>query len=304
VFTEVASALRYVEDLGGRAVIKADGLAGGKGVTVSADRRIAARALDDALVRGAFGSAGSSVLVEELLEGPEVSAFALCDGETVMPLALSQDFKRAGEGDTGPNTGGMGAYSPLAWVDETVAGHIWELLRRTTEAMAEAGTPYRGLLYGGLMLTAGGPRMLEFNCRFGDPETEAVLPRLRTDLAEVLLACAEARLAGSKVDLSDEASVTVAVASGGYPGSYRTGFPIDGVELAGRVDGVTVFHAGTTERDGRVVTAGGRVLAVSAVGSSLSAARTQAYAACERLAFEGMWYRHDIAARAAEGEGL
>jgi phosphoribosylamine--glycine ligase len=302
VFTEVAPALRYVEDLGGRAVVKADGLAAGKGVTVAADRETAARALDDALVRGAFGSAGSSVLVEELLEGPEVSAFALCDGETVVPLALSQDFKRAGEGDTGPNTGGMGAYSPLAGVDEAVAANIWELLRRTAEAMAEAGTPYRGLLYGGLMMTAGGPMVLEFNCRFGDPETEAVLPRLRTDLAEVLLACAEGRLAGSKVDLSDEASVTVVVASGGYPGSYRTGFPVDGVDVAGRVDGATVFHAGTTERDGRVVTAGGRVLAVSAVGSSLSAARRQAYAACERLAFEGMWYRRDIAARAAEGE--
>jgi len=218
------------------------------------------------------------------------------------PFALSQDAKRSGDGDTGPNTGGMGAYSPLPWVDAATEAEIWDAMRRSVAAMAAEGVVYRGLLYGGFMLTSDGPRVLEFNCRFGDPETEAVLPRLRGDLAELLSACAESRLEDAKVDWSEEAAVSVVLASGGYPGPYETGMEIRGLPEAGGLDGVSVFHAGTRERDGRVITAGGRVLAVSALGPTLREARARVYAACERIVFEGMHHRLDIAARAAEGE--
>ena len=302
-FREPAAAAAFVGELGGRAVVKADGLAAGKGVTVAADPAEAVAAIEDCLVRRAFGEAGATVLVEEVLEGPEVSAFALCDGVTVLPLVCSQDFKRVGDEDTGPNTGGMGAYSPLPSLDAATESAIWdEIVRGAVRAMADEGVTYRGLLYAGLMLTADGPKVLEFNCRFGDPETEVVVPRLRTDLAELLLACAEGRLADAKVDWSDEAAVSVVIASGGYPGGYETGLPIDGLDGAAKVDGAVVFHAGTTERDGRVVTAGGRVLAVSALGATIPQARNRAYEACGRISFDGMQYRHDIAARAAEGE--
>ncbi len=301
-FTEVGPASAFVDRLGGRAVVKADGLAGGKGVTVAADRTEAIAAIMGALREGAYGEAGSTVVVEEVLLGPEVSAFALCDGKTVMPLALSQDAKRVGDGDTGPNTGGMGAYSPLPWVDAMTEEAIWDIVRRSVDAMAREGVEYHGLLYAGLMLTAPGPQVIEFNCRFGDPETEAVLPRLRTDLAELLLACAEGRLHDVKVDLVDDAAVAVVLASRGYPGSYPTGFEIHGLPEAAAVEGITVFHAGTEERGGRVVTAGGRVLAVSALGPTLRDARARAYEACGRIAFDGMQYRRDIAAAAAEEE--
>jgi len=301
-FSSLEPAAAFVDELGGRAVVKADGLAAGKGVTVAPDRAAAVVALEEALVRRAFGDAGSSVVVEEVLEGPEVSGFAICDGETVVPLALSQDFKRAGDGDTGPNTGGMGAYSPLPWIDAATEAEIWNLLQRTASGMAADGVPFRGLLYGGLILTGDGPKVLEFNCRFGDPETEAVLPRMRTDLAELLLGCATGELSGAKVDLVDEAAVTVVVVSEGYPGPHETGVVINGLGAAGEVDGALVFHAGTEEREGRVVTAGGRVLAVSAVGPTLREARERAYEACGRIAFEGMRFRRDIASMAAAAE--
>ncbi|MGZ4137828.1 MAG: phosphoribosylamine--glycine ligase [Actinomycetota bacterium] len=301
-FTSFEPALAFVDELGGRAVIKADGLAAGKGVPVATDRGLAVDALRDALVAGSFGDAGATLVVEEVLEGPEVSAFVLADGRTVTPLALSQDAKRAGDGDTGPNTGGMGAYAPLPWMDATTEAGIWDMMHRSVSAMAAQGVVYRGLLYGGFMLTAEGPKVLEFNCRFGDPETEAVLPRLRGDLAELLSACVEGNLEDVKVDRSEDAAVTVVLASGGYPGPYETGMEIRGLPEAGALDGVFLFHAGTTEQDGRVVTAGGRVLAVSALGSTLGEARARAYGACACIAFEGMHHRHDIAARAAEGE--
>jgi phosphoribosylamine--glycine ligase len=301
-FTSFEPAVAFVDELGGRAVIKADGLAAGKGVTVAASPGAAVEALQDALVRGAFGDAGATVLVEEVLDGPEVSAFALADGRTVTPLALSQDAKRVGDGDVGPNTGGMGAYSPLPWVDAATEAEIWDMMRRSVAAMAAEGVVYRGLLYGGFMLTAHGPKVLEFNCRFGDPETEAVLLRLRGDLAGLLLACAQGRLDEANVDWSEEGAVTVVLASGGYPGAYETGIEISGLPEAGSISGVLVFHAGTAERNGKVVTAGGRVLAVSASGPTLGAARACAYEACERIMFEGMHHRHDIAAGAAEGE--
>jgi phosphoribosylamine--glycine ligase len=302
IFTDVSEAIRFVDRLGGRAAVKADGLAAGKGVTVAHDRETAVAAIEDCLIHGAFGAAGARVLVEEVLEGAEVSAFAMSDGETVVPLALSQDFKRIGEGDSGPNTGGMGAYSPLRWVDPATQELIWSDARRTVDGLRSMGIAYHGLLYTGLILTADGPKVLEFNCRFGDPETEAVLPRLRGDLAELLLACAEGRLAEAKVDWTGEAAVTVVLASGGYPGPYETGHEIRGLDGAADVDGAVVFHAGTEGRAGRVVTTGGRVLAVSAVGDGVRQARTRAYEACSRIHFEGMRYRSDIAARAAEEE--
>jgi phosphoribosylamine--glycine ligase len=302
VFTELEPAVAFVDELGGRAVVKADGLAAGKGVTVASDRSQAVVALEDALVRAAFGEAGTTVLVEEVLEGPEVSAFALCDANTLIPFELSRDFKRVGDGDTGPNTGGMGAYSPVPSVGLDMEGRIWEeAVIPTFEALRDEGPGYHGILYAGLMLTTEGPKVIEFNCRFGDPEAEVVIPRLRTDLAELLLACATDRLADAKVDWLDEAAVTVVLASGGYPGPYETGLDIHGLPEAAAVESVTVFHAGTTERDGRVVTAGGRVLAVSALGPTLKEARARAYEVCGRLSFDGMQYRHDIAEAAAEG---
>jgi phosphoribosylamine--glycine ligase len=303
VFTALEPAVVFVDELAGRAVVKADGLAAGKGVTVAADRAHAIAALEDALVRGTFGEAGTTVLVEEVMEGPEVSAFALCDADTLIPFELSQDFKRVGDGDSGPNTGGMGAYSPVPSVGHEMERRIWEeAVIPTFDALREEGPGYRGLLYAGLMLTADGPKVVEFNCRFGDPEAEVVLPRLRTDLAELLMACATDQLADAKVDWLDEAAVTVVLASHGYPGPYGTGVEILGLPEAAAVESVTVFHAGTAERDGRVVTAGGRVLAVSALGPTLGDARTRAYEACGRLSFDGMQYRRDIAEAAAGRE--
>lgn len=302
-FTEVEPALAFVEELGGRAVVKADGLAAGKGVVVADDHVAAATAIRASLVEGAFGDAGRTVVVEEVLEGPEISAFALVDGETVVPLTLSQDFKRIGDGDSGPNTGGMGAYSPVPWVDLPAERRIWdEIVRPAAAAMVAEGAPYRGVLFAGLMLTADGPKALEFNCRFGDPETQALMPRLRTDLLDLVEAGARGELAGVKVDWSDEAAVAVVLASRGYPGLYQTGLPITGLGGAAGVDGVTVFHAGTAETGDSVVTSGGRVLAVSALGADIADARDRAYEAVSKISFEGMRYRRDIAARVIEEE--
>jgi len=231
------------------------------------------------------------------LDGRELSAFALVDDTTVVALALAQDFKRAEDGDRGPNTGGMGAYSPLPWLDEPTTSRIWEIVTKTVGALRADGIGYTGLLYTGLMLTADGPQVLEYNCRFGDPETQVVIPRLRSDLAELLAACADDRLADVKVDLSEEAAVTVVLASGGYPGPYETGVPIDGLAAAGGARDATVFHSGTVERDGRVVTAGGRVLAVTGWGPALVDARMRAYEAASHISFDGMIRRSDIAAR-------
>ena len=302
-FIDVEKATAFVDELGGRAVVKADGLAAGKGVTVALERATAIAALEDALERRVFGEAGSTVVVEEALEGPEISAFALMDRDTVVPLGLAQDFKRIGDGDVGPNTGGMGAYSPLPWLDPDLEGRIWEqLVIPTFRALRGEGIAYRGCLFTGVMLTADGPKVLEFNCRFGDPETEVLMPRIDADPAAQLLACAEGRLSGFVRSERPDSAVTVVLASGGYPGPYETGFEIHGLDAAGELEGVTVFHAGTAERDGRVVTAGGRVLAVSALGPTLRDARARAYQACGRITFEGMQYRRDIAAEAAEGE--
>jgi phosphoribosylamine--glycine ligase len=301
--TTTADAVGALDEFGPPYVVKADGLAAGKGVVIAEDRASAVEAIEAALERRAFGEAGSTVLVEEFLSGREVSAFGLADGRSVVPLGLAQDFKRVSDGDAGPNTGGMGAYSPVSFVDDAAVYRIRrEILERTVEAMASEGVPYHGVLYAGLMLTDDGPKVLEYNARFGDPETQVLLPRFDADLAELCLACADGSLPLGTPALRAQACVTVAIASGGYPGPYETGLEISGLDQAGAVDGALVFHAGTAERRGRVVTSGGRVLSVGALGDDLAEARARAYEACSRVWFEGMHYRSDIAARAAEEE--
>jgi phosphoribosylamine--glycine ligase len=299
--TTTSSAFAALDALPGPYVVKADGLAGGKGVTVTASLTEARDAVEACLVGRVFGGAGSTVVVEEYLSGPEVSALAFTDGRTVAPLALAQDFKRAFDGDQGPNTGGMGAYSPLPSVDAATRGDIDErILRATGAALAAEGVPYSGVLYAGLVLTADGPKVLEFNCRFGDPETQVILPRLASDLGAALLACATGSLAAARMAWRDEACVGVVLASRGYPGGHATGAAIEGLADAAGRDGVNVFHAGTARREGRVVTSGGRVLTVSALGSDLHAARVRAYEASRAIRFDGVTYRRDIAAVAAE----
>jgi len=302
-FVDAELAIAFVDqELHGRAVVKADGLAGGKGVVVAQDRETVVEAIEDCLLKGAFGTAGSTVVVEQLLEGPEISAFALVDGETVVPLGLSQDHKRIGDGDTGPNTGGMGAYSPVPWAGASLVDTVMEqAVLPTLGALRKQGV--RGLLFTGLMLTEDGPKVLEFNARFGDPETAVVIPRLNADLADLLLSTARGELSKRSVPaFRDGAALTVVLASAGYPGAYITGVPIEGLTEAAAVEGVTVFHAGTAQQGDRVVTAGGRVLTVTAQGDSLTQARDRAYRAVSLIRFDGMQYRHDIAASAAEGD--
>jgi phosphoribosylamine---glycine ligase len=301
--TDFRDVLSFLDiELEGRgAVVKADGLAAGKGVTVTKDRAKAVAAIEASLAEGAFGEAGERVVIEELLEGPEVSAFAMVDATSVVPLALAQDFKRVGDGDTGPNTGGMGAYSPLPWLDPRTEARIWGVVSSTVRALHDERIAYSGLLYTGVMLTEDGPKVLEYNCRFGDPETQVVIPRLRGDLAEMLDACASDRLADAKVDLSEDAAVAVVLASGGYPGAIETGRPIEGLDVAAASPDAVVFHSGTAERKGRVVTEGGRVLVATGWGPTVGDARDRAYEAASHISFDGMIRRGDIAAGAAEG---
>jgi phosphoribosylamine--glycine ligase len=273
-------------------VVKADGLAAGKGVWVCRDQPD----LDAAL--HAAESLGQHFHVEELLEGPEVSVFALCDGETAVPLPTAQDFKRVGDGDTGPNTGGMGAYSPAPGLSQEDVEEIVDCVHRPVlNELARRGTPFTGVLYAGLMLTSAGPRVLEFNCRFGDPETQSLLPRLDCDLAGVLAAAASGGLAGVSVTEKPGAAVTVVVAGGNYPEHGDSGTPIEGIPEAESA-GALVFHAGTALQDGRLVTNGGRILGVTGLGETVVDARAAAYAAAARIDFAGMHYRRDIAANA------
>jgi phosphoribosylamine--glycine ligase len=300
-FREVAPALSFLDALTPPYVIKADGLAAGKGVTVAEDRETARRALEECLVEGAFGEAGRRVLVEEFLEGEEVSAMALTDGRAVVPLALARDYKRALDGDRGANTGGMGSYSPIGSVpDDTEARIRSDILAPVARALKDEGIHYQGVLYAGVMLTDQGPKVLEFNCRFGDPESQVVLPRLIPDILELLLACAEGNLSGHQLTWSPEACVAVVTTSAGYPGAVQTGKIISGLEAAATIDGVHLFHSGTVFRDGRVVTSGGRVLTVTATGEDAEEARGRAYEACSRIGFEGMSYRTDIAGQPQE----
>ncbi len=298
-FTRVDAARAYCRELGAPVVVKADGLAAGKGAIVCASLEEADRALALCLEERAFGEAGQAVVVEEFMAGEEVSFFVLSDGTAALPLAIAQDHKTVFDGDRGPNTGGMGAYSPAPVLGEALQERVMaEIVRPAIAAMAKEGCPYRGILYVGLMITSAGPRVVEFNCRFGDPECQVLLPRLDQDLLPLLEAVAAGRGLPDTLSWRPEASVCVVAASGGYPGAYETGVPITGMEEAERLAGVTVFHAGTAARDGTLVTAGGRVLGVQALGLDIPAAIAQAYAAMARIAFPGMHFRRDIGRRA------
>jgi len=300
-FDDVGKAIGFLDELGPPYVVKADGLAAGKGVVVTTSREEAVEAVRDRIELRSFGDAGATVVVEEFLDGEEASLIALTDGSAVVSCALAQDYKRAFDGDEGPNTGGMGSYSPVPACPEDVAEQLEStVIRPMVSAMAEAGTPFVGALYAGLALSSRGPRVVEFNARFGDPETQALLPRLRSDFGEVALATATGDLAGVRLEWAPEACVGVVLASGGYPGSYDTGAVIEGLDEASAMEGVEIFHAGTIERGDDVVTAGGRVLAVSALGDDFASARARAYEAADAITFEGKHQRSDIALRATE----
>lgn len=299
-FTDEQSALDYVNAQGAPLVVKADGLAAGKGVIVATELEQALDAVHECF-SGAFGDAGNTVVVEEMLTGPECSLLAFTDGITVRPMATSQDHKRALEGDLGPNTGGMGVYSPVPIVTPEEHETMVAIMHQTVEQLHREGIDYRGCLYGGFMLTPAGPKVLEFNARFGDPETQVILPRLQNDLVDVMLACAEQRLDEVELSWCDDWAVSVVLTSAGYPGSYEKGKVITGIEDAEALDGVTVYHAGTREQDGQILTNGGRVIDVTALGATFEEARNLAYAACEKIDFEGKTLRHDIGLRALRG---
>jgi phosphoribosylamine--glycine ligase len=280
-------------------VVKADGLAAGKGVVIASTKEEAAGVAAEMFSGKMLGQAGARVVLEECLKGDELSFLVLSDGERVAPLVAAQDHKRVGEGDTGPNTGGMGAYSTAEIVDDTMRDWLVNHIAKPVVAgMKAEGAEYKGVLYCGLMMTARGPMVLEFNCRFGDPETQPILMRLESDLVEALEASIEGRVSDGDFKWSRDASVCVVMASGGYPGTYDVGKNIVGLGQAGAVEGVKVFHAGTSKRDGEFFTAGGRVLGVSARASELSTAVAKAYEACEKIRFDGAHYRKDIAGRA------
>ena len=294
-FRDLESARAYCRERRAPLVVKADGLAAGKGVIICRSLEEADAALAQCLQARAFGDSGLTVVVEEFLEGEEASFFAISDGTAVLPLAAAQDHKTVWDGDRGPNTGGMGAYSPAPVMDAAMEARVMaEIVRPTIAAMAGEGTPYTGVLYVGLMITREGPKVIEFNCRFGDPECQVLLPRLDEDLLALLLAAATGKGLPSSLAWSPRSSVCVVMTSAGYPGHYETGRPITGLEAAGQVDGVTVFHAGTARAGGALVTAGGRVLGVQALGADVAAAIRAAYAAVERIRFDGAHYRRDI----------
>jgi phosphoribosylamine--glycine ligase len=284
------------------AVLKADGLAAGKGVIICGSEAEAREAVDVFFTEQRFGE--TQVVIEEFLEGEELSLLVLCDGENVIPLAPAQDYKRIHDGDRGPNTGGMGSYSPVPGFDPGETERIVDSVHGPiVEAMRRRGTPYHGVLYAGLMLTEAGPKVLEFNCRFGDPETQAVLPRLRSDLLDLCLASREpGGLSGKGAEFGDDWAVTLVLASAGYPASSSKGDVIHGLDEAARVESVQVTHAGTARTDGEVVTAGGRVLNVTGLGPTAADARRRAYDGAELISFEGRQMRTDIAARAVERE--
>jgi len=298
-FTTEADALAYVETHPLPVVIKADGLAAGKGVVIATERAAARAAVTDMLSGGTFGEAGARVVIEEFLDGEEASYIVMTDGETVRAMASSQDHKRALDGDLGPNTGGMGAYSPAPVVTDAVAARIErDVIGPVIAGMRADGVRYRGFLYAGVMVSPdGGVKVLEFNCRFGDPECQAIMPRLTSDLAEACLKAATDRLDEITLEWDPRPAVGVVAASAGYPGAYETGVEVTGLAEAGS-DGVKVFEAGTALADDRVVTAGGRVLTVTATGDDVAEARDRAYAALSRIAFAGMAFRRDIAHRA------
>ena len=299
VCTDLNEAKTFVREQGAPIVIKADGLAAGKGVVVAMEEKEALDALDEIMGNHKFGAAGASVVIEEFMEGEEASLFAFTDGKTIVPMVAAQDHKRVNDEDKGPNTGGMGAYAPAPVLTADLQEKCIEtIIRPTLAAMAQEGRPYSGCLYTGLMIKDNNAKVVEFNCRFGDPETQAVVPLLNSDLAEIMLACATGTLRPEMVKWSDKAAVCVVMASGGYPGDYKKGIPITGLQEAESLEDVVVFHAGTKEVNGQIVTNGGRVLGVTAVGATIPKAKEKAYAAVERIHFADAHYRADIAWRA------
>jgi phosphoribosylamine--glycine ligase len=298
-FTDFPSASRFAASLGGRCAVKADGLALGKGVLICRDMAQADRAIKEVLVKKSFGAAGASIVIQELLEGMEISLHALCDGRTAKLFPTAQDHKRALDGDGGLNTGGMGAYSPTPFLSETqLADAGRRILDPWLRGCAVKGIDFHGILYPGIMLTQDGPKVLEFNARFGDPETQVYLTRLENDLAELLVASIEGTLGKTELGWSPMPSVCVVMASGGYPGSYAKGKPIRGLDEAARLPNIKVFHAGTATAGDQIVSAGGRVLGVTAWAKDLPSARNAAYAAVETIGFEDAHFRRDIAGKA------
>ncbi|MDI6774595.1 MAG: phosphoribosylamine--glycine ligase [Verrucomicrobiota bacterium] len=300
VVTDTREALDYLRKVGPPVVVKAEGLAAGKGVYICASMADAEQAIREIMVKKVFGAAGSRALIEEFLRGEEASILALIDGRTVVMLASSQDHKRVFDNDQGPNTGGMGAYSPAPVVTDDMWPAIREqVFERTLAELRRRGIVYKGVLYAGLMIAGKVPNVLEFNCRFGDPETQAILPRIASDLLPALLSCVDGTLREDMVRWRKDACVSVVMASGGYPGAYAKGLPIEGLDAAGRMEGVLVFHAGTKlDARGQAVTSGGRVLNVTATGSNLDAAIRRAYLAIAPIRFDQAQYRTDIGAKA------
>lgn len=297
-FTDYEAASAYLKEQSAPIVIKADGLAAGKGVTVAATLEEAEEALRSIMVDKVFGDAGNQVVIEEFLEGQEMSILAFVDGETVKPMVPAQDHKPVFDGDKGPNTGGMGTYTPLPHIDPAIVEDaIVNIINPTAKAMVSEGRPFRGVLFAGLMITKDGPKTIEFNARMGDPETQVVLPRLKTDLVDIVLAAMNGRLGELEIEWSDEAAVCVIAASEGYPGSYPKGRVITGIEEA-EAQGALVFHAGTAAKDGELVTSGGRVLGIVGLGADIAQARARAYEAAGVIHFDGKHTRSDIAAKA------
>ncbi len=300
VFTEAKAAREYIRQEGAPIVIKADGLAAGKGVIVAMTEEEALQAITDIMEDQEFGAAGSRVVIEEFMEGEEASLLCFTDGKTICPMISSQDHKRAYDGDKGPNTGGMGTYAPApVMTDKMVQEAYDKILVPTIKAMEAEGKPYKGCLYAGLMITAEGPKVVEFNARFGDPETQVVLPLLNSDLVDIMLACADGTLAEQDIQWSDGAAVCVVMAAGGYPKAYKKGDAITGLDEAKNA-GALIFHAGTAHKDGQIVTDGGRVLGVVAKADTVRAAVDKAYAGVEKISFKDAFYRKDIAHRALE----
>ncbi len=298
-FSDRDAAVAYIREQGAPIVVKADGLAAGKGVAVAETVEEAVAAVDQMMVEGVFGDAGSRIVVEEFMFGEEASFFAFTDGKNILPLASSQDHKRIFDGDRGPNTGGMGAYSPAPVITEPLHDEIVEtIVRPTVEGMAGEGCPYAGILYIGLMISEGKARVVEFNARFGDPEAQPLLVRLKSDIVPVLMACARGELKEDALQWHDKSAVCVVMASAGYPGDYEKGREIRGLEEAAALEDLVVFHAGTEEKEGRVVTSGGRVLGVTGLGVSVAEAIDQAYKGVDRISWEGVVYRKDIGQKA------
>lgn len=305
VFDQAEKAMEYITQKNKYpVVIKADGLALGKGVIIAADQQAAKEAVEAIMNEKIFGKSGDHVIVEEFLQGPEVSVLSFTDGETLRPMVTSMDHKRAYDGDEGPNTGGMGAVAPNPYYTKEVAERCMEeIFLPTIRAMKQEGRPFQGCLYFGLMLTEDGPKVIEYNCRFGDPETQVVLPLLKTDLLTIFQAVMEGKLSEQKVEFLDKAACCVILASGGYPKNYYTGLPISGIGEAEQMEDVSVYHAGTKMEDGKLLTAGGRVLGVTALANDLAGAMEKAYEAAGKIHFDNMHYRRDIGRRALSMRG-